>query len=502
VARSPRIGDGPIAAIEWAKPGFRLQDLLEAMRLGWTGTINSDHGQAAAGSPDGRLLAVGAGPWNVLWDVAADRELARYPNRPLQGIVSIGFGPDSRLFTIEYNFVDRCEVYDLRTGTFQATPRAEADQSPMRNQAFSPDGRFFARTAPKRGASGPTKVWRLDPWRELADSSGVLLGAASLQFTRDDRSLIARTNSSAVRWNFLPFPPPRQPGGHTDEAWAAAFSSDGRLLVTGSDDTDDPQTLRVWDATTGRLLRGWKPHEATTSALAFQPGCRVVASACFLATANVRLWDATTGGLLASLDGHTDPVRTLAFSPDGRLLASAGSDRTIRLWDVAARHCVRSFTAHSDTIRQVAFSPDGRTLASASNDATVRLWSSGGGEPLRTWTGSAKVAGVAFSPDGRVVAWGEEDGIIQRRDLARGQPLAPLHSEYDELRCLAFSPDGRTLAAAGKSGSVRLWDPVSGQELVTLEGRPCQANALAFSPDGSSLAVCWHDGTVRIIRAH
>jgi WD40 repeat protein/serine/threonine protein kinase len=501
LARPPRAGDGPIAAIESGGPGYRLRDLIEAMNLGWTGTIYSDHGQVVATSPDGRLLAVGAGPWNVLWDVKADRERARYPNRPEHGLLSIGFSPDNRYVVVESNGIDRCEVYDLGTGAVRTIPPAVVDPGLSRPHAFSPDGRLFARSVWKQGSPPRTKIWQLDPWREVATYPGVPGNVDSLVFARDGQSLIVHVNPAAVRWDFRPPPEPSQPGGHRDEAWAVAFSTDGRFLATGSDDTDDLQTLKLWDAATGRLLRGWKPHEATTSAVAFQPGGHILASAGLKSERNLRLWDADTGRLLATLDGHTDKVRTVAFSPDGRLLATAGDDRVIRLWDVASRRPVRSLSGHADKVRQVAFSPSGRTLASVGNDPIVRLWSTDTGEALQTWPGSAKIASVVFSPDGGVVSWAQEDGIIQRRDLARGELLAPLHSEYEELRCLAFSPDGRTLAAAGKSGSIHLWDPVSGQELLTLEGRPCQTNALAFSPDGSSLAACWHDGTVWIVRA-
>ncbi|MFM7590215.1 MAG: hypothetical protein ACKO85_00335, partial [Isosphaeraceae bacterium] len=46
--------------------------------------------------------------------------------------------------------------------------------------------------------------------------------------------------------------------GHTDETWGAAFSPDGNLLATSSDDSDDPMTIRIWDWRAGKLVRGWK----------------------------------------------------------------------------------------------------------------------------------------------------------------------------------------------------------------------------------------------------
>ena len=316
----------------------------------------------------------------------------------------------------------------------------------------------------------------------------------------DGQSLVFRSGVQAVVWHFEQSIAP-QPAGHTDEAWTVAYSSDGRFLATGSDDTDDLQTLRIWDAASGQLLRGWKAHEATTSAIAFQPGGSLIASAALLSKDNLRLWDAATGTLLATLEGHSDTVRTVAFSPDGRLLASADSAGTIRVWNVAARACLRTLSGHSDTIRQIAFSPDGSTLASVGNDSTVRLWNVDRLELVWTWRKGVKIAAVAFLLDGRTLAWAHQDGVVQRWDLTHAQLLPPLHTGYDELRCLAISPDGRTLAAAGKSGDVHLWHPGSGQELLTLDGRPCQVNALSFSPDGRSLAACWHDGTVRLFRA-
>lgn len=64
--------------------------------------------------------------------------------------------------------------------------------------------------------------------------------------------------------------------------------------------------------------------------MAISPDGTQIASAS--ADNTVRIWDAATGTLLRTLTGHTDAVYSVTFSPDGWQIISGGADDTVRIW--------------------------------------------------------------------------------------------------------------------------------------------------------------------------
>ncbi|MGW1712512.1 nSTAND1 domain-containing NTPase [Streptomyces sp. NPDC002156] len=339
--------------------------------------------------------------------------------------------------------------------------------------------------------------------------------------------------------------------GRQGAVTAVAFSSDGRILVTGDADgtvrlqgVPDPHRPAE-PVTLGRL-------GGTVRTVAVSPDERLVAAGGEEGT--VGLWDigdVRHPRLATRLPGGAGPVVGLGFAPDARdrTLTTAARDG-IRIWQLSnprSPHALATLDAGPD-ISAAAFHRNGRTLATGHDDGAVRLseLTESGGQPqlrrLSTVPGRTGLPGeaggadwadqaaptsqptqptqptptahtgpvnaMAFAPDGRQLATGGADFTVRLWDVGQaGRPRQTqvLTTHTDAVNAVAFSPDGRQLATGGTDGTVRRWDVESdgegdgsAREAAVLTGHTGSVRALAFGPGGRTLASGSEDQSTRL----
>jgi WD40 repeat protein len=258
-------------------------------------------------------------------------------------------------------------------------------------------------------------------------------------------------------------------------ARAIAFSPNGNYLASGG----RLPGLRLWDATTGRLLN--EASHYGVNSLGFSPDSKMI----LVSSGTPTLIDVASGKELGRFPTVSDFI---AFSPDGQMVAAEERDK-ITLLKVGSRKQIRQLQGHTDQINCLAFSPKGETLATGSQDKTIRIWDVASGTELRRFEVKDEVRAIAFSPNGKFIGWiGDEDSTIRLLDLSGAKAAKLLKGSSGSVYSIAFSPNGKLLASGGLGGKIFLWDANGGKQLRQWQAFGFLVAHVAFSPDGKTLA--------------
>ena len=113
--------------------------------------------------------------------------------------------------------------------------------------------------------------------------------------------------------------------GHLSSVNTVAFSDDGLLLATGSDNE-----IRLWNALDGSVVLVIVGHEARINDLIFTPDSTKFIPASDDSTMGV--WRVSDGSLIQILDVHTSGVKSLGITEDGKTLITGSRDMSVSLW--------------------------------------------------------------------------------------------------------------------------------------------------------------------------
>jgi WD40 repeat protein len=280
---------------------------------------------------------------------------------------------------------------------------------------------------------------------------------------------------------------------------AAAICSDKNIIASAHN-----KDVCIWDFKLQKLLHTLNGHFKPVTSVAFSPDGKILATSSDDKT--IKLWNQDYQEICTLL-GHQHVVKSITFHPNGKIIASGSWDKTVRLWDVTTGEEVVALTGHKLQISAVTFSSDGNLLASASFDKTVRLWTNDGEQYLisnilksHTWA----VTAVAFSPDSKILATGSDDNTIKLWNVNTGEEYATLTGHSWSITALAFNCDGSLLISASKDKTVKVWQVSNQEEITMLSGHTDSVTSvISVALDGAStetIVTASNDKTIKLWR--
>lgn len=316
--------------------GAPFLNLEQEDGLAWSAIFMARDGAGAAGRKDKYCVLTVGGNDARLWDGETGEKLMEFS--PPDAVASAHFSPDgTRIVTASWDQTAR--IWNSQTGRSELRLEG-AHQGLVDYAVFSPDG---------------------------------------------TRVLTASEDHTAVLWDARTGKMLGRFTGHGDRVRSAVFSSDGEFVLTASDDMTariwyaDRWDADKWDADKPQCKLVLKGHGQAVFSAAFSADGKLVITGS--EDSHAKLWDAATGKEVSltdgqlGLQGHSAGVTSVAFSPDGERAITGSRDGTAKIWELRNGEELLTLRGHTDEVTTVAFSPDpeGRNVLTGSLDGTLIL---------------------------------------------------------------------------------------------------------------------------------
>jgi WD40 repeat protein/serine/threonine protein kinase len=447
-------------------------------------------------SPDGKALVIGDADHRLqVVDLASGNTNFNIAEAHSEGITAVAWSPTGSVIATGSGYSGGpIRLWDAASG--KDLGKLEGHTEWICQLIFSTDGLWLYSAS----ADQTIRIWDVGKRRRLATLRGSTQEVSGLALSPDGTTLASACKDGVVAfWSALARPEEELPrliafGG------LPAFAPDSRALAVPREGT-----VSLLDLATSKEIEQL-PGLGTNgvSVVAYSPDGTLLVSGS--ENGRIHVWSCTERRLLPELDGHKESILLLRFRADGTRLLSVDAKGKAIWWDATTWQAGQPFSI-VEPFRWPAVSPDGRLLAIGALGG-LRWLNAETGELLATTECPPgppySPIRVAFSGDGLRVASVSEYGTVALCDPSSFRLIDAFKGHMTGAHGVAFSPDGRRLATGGGNSrdAVKLWDLSTDRELMTLSGQGSVFRFVVFSPDGRWLAACSRDeGKLHLWRA-
>jgi WD40 repeat protein/serine/threonine protein kinase len=255
-------------------------------------------------------------------------------------------------------------LWDCRNGRRIGSPKLLERSDPVRS--LSPSGRLALANTDQGQI-----VWDFESDREVLR---LPQRARQQAFDSAETRLAVAVSNDVQVWDLATGQPLlRSPWSHDTTVDSVQWSPNGRYVLTACwDSSFNPEYAQVWDTVSGARAGPALTHRDGVRFAAFSPdGKKVITCS---EDFSAMLWEWSTGRQLTPPLQHNDQVVYAAFTPDGRWVATACRDNTARVWDAETGEPITPQLQHPTEVTWVQWVGGSRGLLTRTTDGRTRLW--------------------------------------------------------------------------------------------------------------------------------
>ncbi|HCA82445.1 MAG TPA: hypothetical protein DEP18_01565 [Flavobacteriales bacterium] len=280
--------------------------------------------------------------------------------------------------------------------------------------------------------------------------------------------------------------------GHARPVTAIAFSADGKLMLSGSED----HSIILWNVQSGKQIRTFHRHtEAIVSIRFLKDGQRFISAS---KDQSVRLFDVRTGNLLSAMRIVKGELADAFLSSNGTYTYILDKRDGVHLYETSSGKYIRSAEKNYGAFDLPSLiDPTEQLILSSSEYKSACV--------LRIATGDTvlrlpfdKTYGMGFSSDGKFIVLSSAKLFSSIFDAKTGKQIAQLIANPDELcdgcnTAMAISNKGDMVLTKDNKSKGVLWQLSSGKKIRAFGDTKERPNFLRFTADDQFVVMAFDD---------